>query len=420
MSDYVTLTLYCLQEPLCEPCAVKHLECSWTAPKRRGPVPGRNLQARSQRLCNHLYDLFQVVPGLESISEVLLGLRELQSASALPTTLQVRLPENIEEVTESMQISAKHAIFRTTLVGKHFDEDIAETGEESPVPPSATEGVFPSMPTSLTPVSVRHQQLALPPLPPTVFPAATTSNISLEDILSQINGHPTYAGNVSNVFDGPSKPAHIADLPKAPSQIQQHEAHAATAVPTEAEDEALPHRYIWGAVNAADGNIPCLFGATSGFVDAGKAIELEPTTNDADAVVHDPIGFLTPSAQIKLFDIFLNVIHPYLPMCSRLDLMRWSHEPMPALDSQRHRPLRMVIIACALPYLPPTPDVNLPRQAAALRRQARIELANEICKPTLQTLHALLLLSLADWGAGDLATAWAGLGASTNDTLGWR
>ena len=147
------------------------------------------------------------------------------------------------------------------------------------------------------------------------------------------------------------------------------------------------------------------------------------------------LHLMLPSQRIvlRLLDVYFAVVHPSLPMLNKPAIMRWSSmfsndDPFGLRSPQNVRSagvpsfasaasamspeLIFSLLAAATPFIDETETelVDRPASVARFTAQAMCALNVAVRRPTLATVQALLLLVLADWGAGELTRATVNLG----------
>ena len=377
------------------------------------------MQARTQRLESHLYDLFQLIPGLEAISEMLLGVRSYNSSSV--PILQPDLPHS-EDALESMNHQEdRYLRFRASAVGKIFDDGLIDTndlvaGDEGSIDKIESikleENSRPPKRTKLSPVS---DDFGGPSTGHWPFPAMSggrqehsqEQHQSSSQWLSQ-----SMLNSIDGILNDFATDAEGSNLSGSPSILSTpfNQYHLPFDVVQTTPTQTLPTKIVW------EDNSPSgcsrAYGTTSGFTFPGRA----PKSTSLSAV-KDLLTPIFPSQMIcaRLIDTYLTVVHPNLPMCSRLLLMQWSSNPMSYADLQLAPELIFAILAVALPYFPLSSldDSTPPTQTISVdsfSTLARSFIGQAAAHPSLSTCQALLLLTLSDWGQGEFSLAWSNLG----------
>lgn len=396
---------------------------------------------------------------------MLLGIQKYDP-SAVPGLLQPHLPPSLDALLEDSANShssatVKHSIFRASAVGRYFDEDQndgdGENGGDISPPPmpkdelerqhagssASTSWLIPHSTADNSsnlfaghsiPVLSHLNASQQPPLaltldqmtgsseqtPPSPFTPATalqmlstagpssTSSYTIQlpstSLHAPLNG---FSRNHTQGLPMHNKSRSMGDISFLADPLATYNSDLDS--PSANSSSRLPYRIIWEP--GKSGRNARIFGATSGFVDLGKTPPvLHAVSRDAALHALDLPDLPSDLQRNKLFEAYLNIVHPYLPMCSRLDIMQWSCNPHIAKDVTLPWALLYAIFAIATPYMAPSPIVDLHAQASKLRQHARSRILEELHNSSLHTVQAMLLLSLADWGEGQLTLAWVGLG----------
>lgn len=309
---------------------------------------------------------------------MLLGL-QTYDAQAVPSLLQPRLPATLGDwPAYNMSANSKHAAWKSTNVGKHLDDDGEYGNNPSPTADEAPQTAFS---IGSDPGTSRTQLSELPeavPQPPSALQLLCTSS---SNDLTQVQAD-SYQD--TSVYE---------DSLEAFLKASQYDML----------ETPLPHRIIWEK-GFNDRNLR-LYGATSGFIELGAVPKIQ--SNPSPPI--SPTDLPQPNSIPKLFETYLHIIHPYMPMCPRLDIMQWSCNPRLSSDPNIPWALVFAIFACAMPYSGQSDLVAAAQEASAMRRKARYRIIEDLHNPTVSTVQALLLLSLADWGEGELTLAWLGI-----------
>lgn len=410
--DAPTLRLFCTsgdgREPVCGPCASKGWDCSWTAPRKRGPLPGKQVQAKMQRLESHLQDLYVYIPGLQDISEMLLGLSVYEAARAnreiLPT-----FPNLLDDVTSCATLEEKVEAFRDQPVGKFFaDEEMEDHDLVAKHDDGSSISVFGDRkrPRQSSFIEADPQGvsagLAEKRLSPPFISMGAAAHVSSPTTLmgpTSISVSPH--AERGSYFRSMIMPTNASNIPPAGFASSP----VASANFTLGSIQQLHKPFHW---HRGGTKIAKCYGPTSGFSNVDVT---EPIVNGQreapDCAQLPPITY-----RAKLLDCYLQVFHTLVPMCARKMLMQWAYESQPQFSEQGGPELLFAVLACAQPYvIKEAEDGGSFYNADSFAEQARTALRVGLSEATMSSVQTHLLLVLHEWGQGRLSTAWLHLGA---------
>lgn len=413
------------QEPRCGPCIAKELDCTWAETKKRGPVPGRNVQARMQRLEAHLSDLFQLVPGLEDISMMVLGLSPYKPSLVHVST---NLPDNYEDIKALQSKTSRHTAFREGPIGRYFSDEGGENGD-----------------SGNTPLNQRRSSLASGHQLGYDFGHNTNASgeqggfnsepMSVADIIKMLS---TGQQSALDLYTAPAPPSTSASATQPSSFGDSLPTPASSSTTTTFVTQTTPNSLLppsQSLTNASPRSVdvkPLLQGRNETFVweeDRSNGIcrvygrssnFKQPLQVSSNVIPKSQTPEFPPQMQrTRLMDAYLTIIHPLLPMCSRAHLMQWSCSPQlqsSSTDLNLQPELLFAVLATASFYSSPTfPAAGgnaYLHQAEDMAKAARWCLKSSLASPTLTTVQTLALLALYDLCTGEFTKAWADLGES--------
>ena len=351
-----------------------------------------------QKMEGHLYDLYTYIPGLRDVSEMLLGISDY-NPSLVNKELVPTLPRQYEE---SLALEEKVEAFRTQPAGKLFLEEGEEFKsifkQEEPTPPAAYGTRKRLRQGSAEPSAIQGR--AIPPAVPIVRERSDVSSTS------------TAPSGLS--------PTNILASSSISSETLQPFSRSSMIVPHDGDEDHSPESIIaprqLGPASLAiaksfywhrgTSNIAKSYGPTSGFGNIDISLP--------SSVVHSApfdIANLPPVAyRARLLDVYVNVVHPLVPMCSRQTLIQWAYDLKPVFDEYGGPELLFAVLACAVPYVIPGPEVTGQIDGDSMADQARQALQQALLEPSVSCVQAQILLALYEWGRGGFTKAWLYLG----------
>ena len=353
-----------------------------------------------QRMECHLYDLYTYIPGLREVSEMLLGITDYDP-SMLPTELRPSLPLQYEEVQTSLTPEEKLEAFRSQPTGRLFIEEAEEVDaiakQEEP-PPSASSST-----------RKRPRQGSSEPSASNVRPLSPAP--AVQDSSNIFSMSPALTGlTPTNASTSQSAPSHALQPFSYHSMTMPNngnEDYSPKSVITSQQQIQAPlpiaKSFYWHRGNS---NVAKSYGPTSGFSNIDVSVP-SPAWRSAplDIANLPPIAY-----RARLLDVYVNVIHPLVPMCSRQMLMQWAYEQKPVFDEQGGPELLFAVLACASPYMLPGAEGEARFNGENMAHQARNALQQALAEPSISCVQAQILLAMYEWGIGNFTMAWLYLG----------
>ena len=341
------------------------------------------------------------------------------------SALQPELPLTEEALERLQQQEDRFTQFRASAVGNTFGDDPADSGDGTSAYKEYDEknGLL-DKPEKSQPAHKRAKSSASS----AAFVGSASSQWTLPNASQGMHQHyqhiyspselldPTTASNIDGILNGLTNGTEVftaQDTPFTFSTPLSQGDRSITAFPDTSEN-FMASKLVWEK-NPYSGH-PRVYGTTSGFPQSGRAPSSTMSRPLEDT--HSLHSFPSQLLCARLVDAYLNIIHPALPMCSRLNLMQWACNPNLSSDPNLRPELIFAIFAVALPYLPsPLADDDSPLiqnpSVDSCSLSARACISRVAASPSLSTVQALLLLTLSDWGQGEFSLAWNNLCMST-------
>lgn len=389
-----------------------------------------------QRLEAHLSDLFHLVPGLEDISMMALGLSPYKPSLV---SVNTNLPDTFEGVKALQAKTNRHAAFREGPIGRYFSDEQGDNGEGShtgDLPPyqqhqpssssrggGGNHGFDFAGNHHYSNAAGSGEQGGFNAEPMSVADIIKMLSTGQQSALDLYTAPATTAGAVpplppSGVSDSFPTPASTSTSTTTTFVTQTTPNSLFPAASPRAETKPLQQgrndNFVWEEDRSS--GICRVYGRSSNFKQAipgPSSSALNPT------LPKPPTPEFPPQMQrTRLMDTYLTIIHPLLPMCSRAHLMQWSCSPQPSADANLQPELLFAVLATASFYSSPVfPGGGTAHlyQASEMAKAARWCLKSSLASPTLTTVQTLTLLALYDICMGEFTKAWADLGESSVD-----
>ena len=366
-----------------------------------------------QRLEAHLADLCHLVPGLEDISMMVLGLTPYKPSSAHVTS---QLPDTFDGIKSMQNKNNRHQPFREGPIGRYFSDEQNDSPEQGSSSSNPVKQQNTSSTVDLRASSAGNggfdfagnhagEQGGFSNEPMSVADIIKMLSAGQQNALDLYSAAAPSSGGFSDSYPTPASTSTSATFP-AP-QTTPTSVYPVASPRTESKAvQGRNEQYVWEEDRTS--GICRVYGRSSNFKQALPGPPLvNPSTKPQTP------DFPPQMQRTRLMDSYLTIIHPLLPMCSRAHLMQWSCSPQPTTDNNLQPELLFAVLATASfyssPAFPGGGTAHL-HQASEMAKAARWCLKSSLAAPTLTTVQTLTLLALYDICMGEFTKAWADLG----------